>query len=152
MGPKTLTPTSPVCAIHLKYMPISSPSQVRASTTALILNAKTMREFTFRFFHGPGQWQSPDERGITRPLSHPVVLQLRHHVLVVVHSGGRAGGDVPERHGWTDVDAAGWVMTTHHVGLVAARHVQPGNWLAVPVENSGVGVGPQPEERAEAAG
>jgi len=27
-------------------------------------------------------------------------------------------------------------MTTHHVGLVAARHVQPGNWLAVPVENS----------------
>src|SRR4051794_40667279 len=40
IGPKIRTPRSPVCRIHLKNMPISSPIQDTASANAVILKAR----------------------------------------------------------------------------------------------------------------
>ena len=62
-------------------------------------------------------------------------------------------GDVAERHGRADVDPARRVVAAHHVRLVAAGRVQPGDRLSRRRSSTrDVGVGAQPEEGAEAAG
>src|SRR5690349_10694221 len=81
-------------------------------------------------------------RGTSIPQWSIAVVEWRgDDVLVGGGASGVAGGDVAEGHGGTEVDAAGWVVPAHHVGLVAPRDVEPGDRVAVGGEDPGVRVG-----------
>src|SRR6478735_1643901 len=81
IGPKIFTPASPVSAIHLKYIPTSSPNQVNASTKATTRKANTMREFMSEFSHGRGapqaRWRVVSPTPIGSPTERPAGRSAR---------------------------------------------------------------------------